>query len=87
MHMKIDMNSHLDSILMTVITVGLYYFNHAMENVGFIVTGKIPGDIIAGAVMVSAISTAILNVYKAWQLWKEYQKNKSPNKNKFYDIE
>lgn len=77
--MKIDMHNHLDSILMTVITVGLYYFNHAMENVGFIMMGKIPGDIIGGAVILSAISTAILNVYKAWQLWKEYQKSKHPN--------
>lgn len=80
MAMKVDMNNHLDSILLTVVTVGLYYFNHAMENLGFVVAGVIPADLISGAVIVSAITTAILNFYKAWQLWQEYRKSKQPNK-------
>lgn len=84
---KVDMNNHLDSILMTVLTVGLYYFNHALANLGLLVIGLIPADLISGAVIISAITTAMLNVYKAYQLWKDYHKNKSSNKNKVYDPE
>lgn len=81
MHLKTDMVNHQDSVLMTVITVGLYVFHHELQYMG-VITGKIVSDGIIGlVVMLSAVSTAALNGYKFWQMWKERQQNKTSNKN------
>jgi hypothetical protein len=75
--LKVDMNNHLDSILLTVITVALYVLNKILTDLS-IITDKIVSDGLIGiAVLISALSTAALNGYKMYQLYKERKRQKS----------
>jgi hypothetical protein len=81
MKTRIEMYNNLDSILMTVITVGLYVMNKILIDLS-IITDKIISDGTIGiAVLISAISTAILNGYKFYQQYKENKKSKTPKNN------
>lgn len=79
MLMKLDMTNHHDSLMLTIITVFGYIVDYLLRLWGFIKIPIIDPGIVGLAVLLSALSTGVLNLYKFWLMWKERNK-KSSNK-------
>lgn len=85
---RLDMHNHLDSLMMSVFTIYLYAANQYIVPAIIDVTYnpmflKIVNDGVLGIlVMISAISTGVLNGYKFWIMFKEYIKNKKSTQKK-----